>query len=215
MGNIWSELHDNYKKQDWIHKPSIFAETAITYFPPTGTILELGAGLGQDSQFFAAHGYHVVSTDLELLTLQQSKEKLTDDIRDKVIFQTIDLREPLPFPEASFEVVYAHLSLHYFDKETTNRIFDDIRHVLKPGGVLAFFVNSVNDPEYNTGERLEEDYFQIDKTAKRYFSAASAKEFVEGFSIELLDEEGETYKDRDKGVHHLVRFVGRMPMAAA
>jgi SAM-dependent methyltransferase len=214
MSTIWTDLHDKYKKQDWINKPSIFAEMASTYFPPTGTILELGAGLGQDSQFFAARGYHVISTDLESLTLQQSKEEVTDDIRDKIVFQTIDLREPLPFPEASFEVVYAHLSLHYFDNATTTRIFKDIRHVLKPGGVLAFLVNSVNDPEYNTGKKLAEDYFEIDHMAKRYFSVASARTFVDGFSIELLDDDGETYKDKDKGVHHLVRFIGKMPMAA-
>jgi hypothetical protein len=204
MSNVWSDLHDNYKKQDWINKPSIFAETAITYFPPTGTLLELGAGLGQDSQFFSAHGYHVVSTDLESLPLQQSKDKVTDDIRDKIVFQTVDLRNPLPFDEATFEIVYAHLSLHYFDQETTRDLF-----------TLAFLVNSIHDPEYNTGEKLAEDYFKIDQTTKRYFSIQSAETFAEGFSITLLDDDGETYKDNDKGVRHLVRFIGKMPMKAA
>ena len=49
MNKAWSELHNNYKKRDWINKPSIFAEQAIKYFPSSGKVLELGAGLGQDS----------------------------------------------------------------------------------------------------------------------------------------------------------------------
>lgn len=55
--NTWSDLHDNYKTKAWIDKPSIFAETAIAYFPAKGKILDLGAGLGQDSRFFAERGY--------------------------------------------------------------------------------------------------------------------------------------------------------------
>lgn len=33
---VWSKLHLNYKKQDWIDNPSLFAETAIKYFPKKG-----------------------------------------------------------------------------------------------------------------------------------------------------------------------------------
>lgn len=118
------------------------------------------------------------------------------------------MREELQFEDASFDVVYAHLSLHYFDYETTVRLIGEVQRVLKPGGVFAFFVNSVHDPEYNTGEKLEDDYFQIDKTAKRYFSVETARAFTRYFDVSLLDDLGETYKDRAIGVHNLVRFIG-------
>lgn len=49
MDTLWKELHSNYQEQNWIEKPSIFAETAIQYFPKSRKILELGAGHGQDS----------------------------------------------------------------------------------------------------------------------------------------------------------------------
>lgn len=56
MSTIWKELHSHYQQQSWIEKPSIFAQNTIQYFPQAGTVLELGAGHGQDSIFFARKG---------------------------------------------------------------------------------------------------------------------------------------------------------------
>lgn len=208
MNDIWSNLHKNYKTQDWIDKPSIFAETAISYFPASGKILDLGAGQGQDSRFFAGQGYQVVSTDIEDTALEQNKAKLSAELKQKVAIKKIDLRNKLPFDYATFDVVYAHLSLHYFDYDTTSRLFDEIRRILKPGGILAFLANSTDDPEYNSGVKLEDDYFQIGQAAKRYFSIDAARGFAGRFDARLLDNQGETYKDRAKGIHGLIRFVG-------
>lgn len=205
---IWSDLHNNYSKQDWIHKPSIFAETAITYFPSRGKVLDLGAGLGQDSRFFAEHGYDVVSTDLQQDTLAESEAKLPDTLREHLSFKKVDLREELPFDDASFEVVYAHLSIHYFTQETTRRLIGEIQRVLKPGSVFAFLVNTVDDPEYGTGEQLEPDYFQIGQAAKRYFNVETARNMMQWYDTILLDNHGETYKDADKGIHNLIRYIG-------
>jgi len=204
----WEELHKNYQNRDWIDKPSMFAETAVSYFPKNGKILDLGAGQGQDSRFFAEHGYEVTSTDVEDSALKLSDSKLTEALRDKITLQKIDLREALPFPDESFDVVYAHLSLHYFDTETTIRLFGQISRVLKQGGILAFFVNSTSDPECGSGKMLEKDYFRVGAVGKRFFDVESAKQFAQDFRVQLLDNNGETYKDNDMGVHNLIRFIG-------
>jgi SAM-dependent methyltransferase len=127
---------------------------------------------------------------------------------DAVEFEELDLRKPFRYEDGTFDIVYSHLALHYFSAEETVRAFDEIYRVLKPGGVLAFLVNSVNDPEYNTGIKLEDDYFETEGTQKRYFSKKTARQFAKKFEIILCDEEGESYKDAAKGVHGLVRFVG-------
>lgn len=205
---IWSDLHTTYSRQDWITKPSIFAETAITYFPSQGTVLDLGAGLGQDSRFFAEHGYTVTCTDLQQETLAESESKLPDALRQHLRCKQVDLREELPFDDASFDVVYAHLSIHYFTEETTRRLIGEVQRVLKPGGIFAFLVNTVDDPEYGTGEQLEPDYFQIGQAAKRYFSVETTRALMQWYDTILLDNHGETYKDAAKGIHNLVRYVG-------
>ena len=210
MNNVWQDIHQNYKQQDWIDKPAIFAEQALPYFRKGGKVLELGAGQAQDSCYFAEQGFSVVSTDLEDSAIKLARQKVADR-GVSVEVQKVDLREELPFDDASFDVVYAHLSLHYFDHETTTRLIGEIQRVLKPGGVLAFLVNSVNDPEYKQGKEIEPDYFQIDKTVKRYFSEATTRKYTQWFDVNLLDELGETYKDAAKGVRNLVRFVGIKP----
>lgn len=208
MATVWKELHSNYQEQNWVDKPSIFAETAIQYFPKSGKILELGAGHGQDSFFFARQGYDVLSSDIEIASLDQNFTKQSETIQSRVKTLQLDLRNPLPFPDQSLDVVYGHLSLHYFDTETTWFIINEIRRILKPEGVFAFLANSVSDPEYATGQSLEEDFFQINKVTKRYFSIASTRRFTQDFQISLLDNLGKTYKDEAKGVSHLIRFIG-------
>ena len=209
--SVWSDLHSTYKNQEWINKASIFAEQALDYFPAKGMVLDLGAGQAQDSCYFAEHGYNVTATDIEDSALELAKEKATSNSVD-IKIQKVDLRKKLPFQADSFDVVYSHLSLHYFDHETTASIFNEIYRVLKPGGTLALLANSVNDPEYKTGEMIEDGYFKIGKATKRYFSKNTVNEFTQRFNTVVADENGETYKDSAKGIHNLVRYIGKKPL---
>lgn len=190
-----------YSEKDWVTRPSIFAETVKGYLPKKGKVLDLGAGLGQDSAYFAELGCEVMATDLNTDHLRQLA-------RGKFEVGTVDLRQLLPFADASFDIVYAHLSLHYFDEQTTEQIFAEIHRILKSGGLLAFFTNSIDDPEYNTGKQVETDYFEIEGTPKRYLSVESARQFAHAFKPLLIDNNGETYKDSAKDIHHLIRFIG-------
>ena len=176
--------------------------------PENGRLLDLGAGQGQDSIYFAKQGFEVTCTDIEDGALEIAR---TNAEKEGVVIATknVDLAKPLPFGGDSFEVIYAHLSLHYFTSATTQSLIDEIHRVLVPGGVLAFMVNSVSDPEYGTGEQIEPDYFLTEGTQKRYFSTKTASTFLKAFETIVLDDEGSSYKDQAKGVHNLIRFVGR------
>ncbi len=99
MHCVWKDLHSNYQQQDWIDRPSIFAETAIEYFPPAGKLLEIGAGHGQDSVFFANKGYDVTSTDIEISSLSSNNA-----LKEKACIQQLDLKQSIPFAEKTFGV---------------------------------------------------------------------------------------------------------------
>lgn len=201
----WEGKHDEYTTTDWIDKPSMFAEWVQQYLPGSGALLDLGAGQGQDSRFFAGKGYDVTSTDFSARALELGEQKSPGTIS----FQQVDLSAPLPFPNESYDVAYAHLSLHYFDKATTEKLFAEIYRVLKPGGILAALCNSSEDPEMLEGTEIEEHFVEVNDIQKRYFSPDDARAFAKDFEIIVADDQGTTYKDSVKGVHNLVRLVAR------
>ncbi len=204
----WSNLHKRYAEKDWSKLPSIFATEVLPYLPAHGSLLELGTGVGQDGMYFSENGYEVTATDLFTDTIDAI---IADTSAQHIRTKALDLREPFEFGDDSYDIVYAHLSLHYFDSKTTRQIFDEIYRVLKPGGMLAFFTNSTSDPEYGTGDKIEEDYFVVEGVAKRYFSVESATSFLDNFTVTLADANGETYKDKAVGVHNLIRVMATKP----
>lgn len=207
--DIWNKLHHHYSAQDWINKPNIFAEEVLEYFPKEGNILCLGDGQGQDGRFFASKGYKVLSTDISDSALEINNKKIIEQGLSGIKTEKLDLTSLFPYEARSFDVVYAHLSLHYFTEDITKQIYSEMRRVLVKGGIVAILVNSINDPEFNTGRRIEQELFEIEGIAKRFFSKYSMDHFAYDFQVILLDDKGRTYKDEAKNVHNLVRFIGR------
>lgn len=189
--DYWQKKHKKYAQEDWITKPTIFAKFVISYFPSKGKILELGAGLEQDSRFFTEKGYEVKATDF-------TKE---DE-------NYLDLGEKFQLPDRSFDVVYSHLALHYFDNKTTSQLFNEISRVIKSDGILAILLNTVEDPEVKESTLISEDLYETPSgIRKRFFSTTSLEKFTKGnFETILLDAKGETYKDE---VKTLIRYIGK------
>ncbi|MFZ6036088.1 MAG: class I SAM-dependent methyltransferase [Patescibacteria group bacterium] len=208
MPSYWDTQHNRYAATDWIHQPSLFAEWCLQFFPPHESLLDLGGGQGQDAIFFAEKGYQVTLVDYTESALEKAKQKM-DHTSGTVLVQHHDISQRLPFLDNSFDIVYAHLSLHYFDAEKTYSVFNEIYRILKPGGVLAFLVNSQSDPEFRTGIPIEPGFREVDTVQKRFFDIQMALQFTHQFQTIIVDAQGETYKDRAIGNHNLIRYVGK------
>lgn len=203
--NYWQKQHQKYSTYDWITKPTIFAEQIVGLLPKNGKLIDLGAGQGQDSRFFAQNNFQVTSSDFTQDALDISKNR-SDNL--KIEYKNVDLTRTLPFDDSSFDIVYSHLALHYFDGETTKKIFDEIYRILKKDGIFAVFVNTINDPEVAESKKIEEEYF-ISPVGikKRFFSIRYFRQLIgDKYQIKILDENGETYKD---SIKNLIRFVGK------
>lgn len=211
--NFWKGLSDRYAKEDWAKVPSIFARQIYEYIPASSKILELACGQGQDGLWFASEitDSSVLATDVEQSAINNARERRDELGLKNIEFEKLDFSAAFSYENESFDVVYSHLGLHYFEREKTAEIFSEIFRVLRPGGAVAFLVNSKTDPEYNTGVKIEADYFETEGTQKRYFDVESARSFARDFEEILCDDQGESYKDTAKGVHNLIRYVGKKP----
>ena len=205
----WNSKYKFYGNSPWQDDPSIFAVEAIHYFPGTGRLLDLGAGQGHDSHFFAQKGYDVTSTDFNDLALDISKKK-SAELGLVIKYRNIDLAlATLPFGKNTYDVVFSHLSLHYFDDAVTTKLFEEIHRVLKPNGILAFFSNSILDNEINDFEKISPNlYRDPGGLQKRYMSTEYVKKELDSlFDILQLDLKGQMLDpSRPKT---FLRFIGK------
>lgn len=203
----WDKRHKTYVvKKNWARKPSIFSMYVLKYFPKSGSLLDIGTGQGGDARYFQSQGYDITATDFSQEALSHAKSN-SEGIR----YMHLDTAEGLPFENGSFDIVYSHLALHYFDKKTTKEIFKEIHRILKPNGVFATITNTVDDPGLKDGiyAEIEPDFYQTPAgQKKRYFSIDFMKEMTQDlFETILLDSRGKTYHENK--TDNLIRYVGK------
>jgi ubiquinone/menaquinone biosynthesis C-methylase UbiE len=206
--DYWDSEWSKFEETDWEDTPTIFAQFALTYFPKEGKILELGAGLGKDTRYFAKYGYYVVSTDfsdkaLEIGKWEAAMQKLTN-----CEFLNVDISQPLPFKEAEFDVVYAHAVLHYFSHQVTDQILTEIARILADGGVFATLLKSKEDPQISKSLKLHENFYRTPEgLEERFFSLEEVHKEVNGlFKPVVLDASEQTH-EADNAT--FIRFIGQ------
>ncbi len=185
---IWEKLFERKDKYGLVPDP--FAVESLKWVKKIKAkkILDIGCGEGKDSIFFAKNGYEVFSLDFSSRAIKSCKEKAIKNKLQKLLHPIIhDISKPLKFENGTFDVVYAHLSLHYFDDKTTIKIFNEIRRVLKPGGLFLVKVKSIKDPLYGKGKKIESDMFDFGHI-RHFFSKKYLLSKLEGFKVLLLKE---------------------------
>jgi glycosyltransferase involved in cell wall biosynthesis/ubiquinone/menaquinone biosynthesis C-methylase UbiE len=106
-------------------------------------VLEVGGGLGIDLAQFASNGARVTDVDLSASHLALAEEHFRlRGLAGRFVHHDA---ETLPFPDASFDVVYSNGVIHH--SPNTARMVDEMRRVLRPGGraiVMVYAENSWN-----------------------------------------------------------------------
>jgi len=149
--------------------PNNFAIRAYKLIKPKHkTLLDLGCGTGRDSLYFAHKGLKVTAADWSQSGLDQL-QKLAEKrnvANLEVIQQDIS---KLTFKPNSFDVIYAHLSLHYFDDKTTREIFGKLHSVLKKDGLLFIKCKSTDDMLYGQGRKIEKNMYERENHVRHFF----------------------------------------------
>ncbi len=177
-------------------EPSISAKKALNFFKEKkiNNIIELGAGLGRDSIFFAKNNIKIQALDysysgIEIINNKIKKDNLSNYISTKLF----DVREKLPFKDKSVEACYSHMlycmALKTKDLEKLN---NEIHRILKPNGLNIYTVRHTQDGDYKNGKHIGEDLYENDGFIVHYFSEEKVNSLLNGFKNIALEkfEEG-------------------------
>lgn len=158
-------------------------------------VLELGAGQGRDSLFFARRGINVICLDYSQEAMRGLRSKAAaEGLGDKIQVITHDLRLPLPFGDNSIEACYSHM-LYCMDFTTSELVTlaNEIRRVLKPGGLNILTTRHTGDPHYGKGISHGDNRFENDGFIVHFLDLGEIKRLAAGFDLIHVEEfeEGE------------------------
>ena len=176
--------------------PSLSAKKALELFKEKNIhkIVEIGAGLGRDTLFFAKNSINITALDyspsgIEAINQKTKKNNLSNYISTKLF----DVRQKLPFENNSIEACYSHMlycmALTTKDLEKLN---NEIHRILKPNGLNIYTVRHTNDGDYKNGKHIGEDLYENDGFIVHYFSEEKVNSLLNGFKNITLEkfEEG-------------------------
>lgn len=160
---MWDE---RYRRGDYPSEPAEIVVQAVNGLA-AGRALDLACGAGRHAHWLAERGWDVVAID-------DSAEALARIDDDRVTAMRLDLeRNPLPFPDASFDLVLIVNFLH-------RPLFIEAMRVIRPGGRIVVQTKSDGRFALRPGELHEIfagwEFLFEDQTSTRAILARSTSD---------------------------------------
>jgi len=189
---FYEDNADEYIKNTSDMKDHEWLERFSALLPPGGRVLDIGCAGGRDSQWFAEKGFEVFGIDFSPLMIERARAAIT-----RVSFSTMNILE-LEFPQNFFDGIWCSCVLIHLSKTDVPKAFEEMRRVLRVGGVLYLLVKQ------GEGEGIEKDkrYGGAEKYSS-YFTEQELKDLFRSNNFELqeltgLQERVDSYRAKDR-----------------
>lgn len=173
-------------------EPSDPAMKAAPRFQAEGNtaLLELGGGQGRDTLFFAREGLNVTVLDYSQAGIEAVTAKAeAAGMANLITAIRHDVREPLPFDAGVFDCCFSHmLFCMALTTAELERLSDEVRRVLKPGGLHVYTARHTGDAHYRTGIHRGEDMYEVGGFIVHFFSPEKVRHLARGWEITSIDE---------------------------
>ena len=182
-------------------KPDMFgtdfsapAKAAVMEFRRVGAhrVLELGGGQGRDTAWFAVLGFEVHVLDYAKAGIDAILRRAADLDREassRIAATQHDVRQPLPFPDASFDVCYSHmLFCMAFTTAELGALSREIFRILRPGGLCIYTVRNTSDPDFGRGVPRGEGLYENQGFIVHFFDRAKVQQLARDWELLAIDE---------------------------
>jgi rhodanese-related sulfurtransferase/SAM-dependent methyltransferase len=153
-------------------------------------LLELGAGQGRDTLYFAAAGLRVTALDFTATAAETLATKAAEaGLAESVTVYRCDVREPLPFRDESFDACYSHmLFCMALDEPELVALAREIRRTLRPGGLCVYTARTTDDPDFGKGRQIGESMYESGGFGVHFFDTALVARLATGYELLEIDE---------------------------
>jgi SAM-dependent methyltransferase len=148
-------------------------------------VLDLGCGPGQwvGDVAFLYPEWQVLGVDNNVTMINYAFARARVQGLSNVSFELLDITEPFPFADASFDFINARFIVGFQDKASWPALLSECRRVLSPGGILLL------------------------SEAERGVSTSPALQRLEGWLARALSEQGRTFSvdGQTIGIVHMLK----------
>lgn len=140
LNKFYNEICNEDTRLDQKHRKLEFLTTdryVQKYLKPNCRILEVGAGTGRYSLYYASQGYKVNSIEYVQHNLDVLKSKITDNMN--IVAEQGDAIDLSRFEDNIFDIVLVLGPLyHLYTEEEINKYINEAKRVCKNNGIMMF-----------------------------------------------------------------------------
>ena len=166
--HAYENLADTYADEfgDDLHQSSVDSmvlDGLIEMLPARPLVLDLGCGPAQVASYVTTRGCRAIGVDLTPAMLASARCRAP-----AVALVNANMLE-LPIRDARVDAAVAWFSLHNLPRQLLAAVLDEVRRVLRPGGVFVMVTHAGHGEEFITvasSERTEQvviTYYEVDE----------------------------------------------------
>ncbi|MGN1048256.1 MAG: class I SAM-dependent methyltransferase [Eubacteriales bacterium] len=166
------------------------------YIKPGDKILDIGAGAGEYSLYFAEKGFEVCSLELAQNNINAFRKKINPAHSIELVKgNALDLSR---YADNSFDIVLLFGPLYHLHSESDRqKCISEAKRVCKNDGTLFFaFINNdmvcitefCNNEKYFLGDSYYHDTFKVKDFPFVFFTVSECREMLQKGGIEIISE---------------------------
>lgn len=116
-------------------------------------ILDLGCGSGRHVIFLAKKGFDVYGIDIAKHGIEIAKKWLKEE-KLEAILKVSDIYARLPYEDNFFDAIISIKTLHHGKIEDIRRLINEMKRILRPGGLIFITIRKEVTKKYIPKEKL-------------------------------------------------------------